>query len=171
MSVIILLNGHEEAMRPQTATRPWPLLEVAGGTMVGYLLMFLAEVLAEQQILMLLSEGNRPVADYLRTHFPDYNFNFLHLEGTPTDMQALGHCRPHLRPDEPVYLIDGAAIYRADFPAMANQADGTILVQEQADHGRGHFALQLDADGSLAMLESAQVGALVATGRVLAALG
>ena len=45
MSVIILLNGHEEAMRPQTATMPWPLLEVAGGTLASYLLLFLAEVL------------------------------------------------------------------------------------------------------------------------------
>ncbi|MCB8960801.1 MAG: hypothetical protein H6651_10845 [Ardenticatenales bacterium] len=158
MSVIILLNGHEEAMRPQTATMPWPLLEVAGGTLASYLLLFLAEVLDGQPILLVLSEGNRPVGEQLVAAYPDYAFTLIQLDEPQTDLQALLRCRPHLRPDEPVFLVDGAAIYKADFPAMANGADGAILTHAaDADHV-GHFALITDEDGAVTAMGPAGGG-------------
>ena len=162
MSVIILLNGHEEAMRPQTNTTSWPLLEVAGGTLASYLLLFLADVLDEQQILLVLSEGNRTVGERLVAAYPDYTFTIVQLAEPHTDLQALSRCRPHLRPDEPVYLVDGAAIYKADFPAMANGADGAILTHgADADHV-GHFALVVDEDGAVTELGPAGRGAQAA---------
>ena len=175
MSVIILFNGHDEVMRPQTAARPWPLLEVAGSTLAGYSLLFLNEVL-DDKIVIVLSGRNRPVAQHLRESYPDREFSFVHLEGETSHMAALVQCKDIVALDRPCYLINGDAIYKADYPAMAGAHDGTILLQDAA-RGPGHFGVAIDDEGRVQQLSEAAANGQAAvgafwirdTGRLLAA--
>ena len=52
MKVIILLAGYGTRMRPHTWSRPKPLLNVAGNTVVGHILDRMADVTTEEVVFV-----------------------------------------------------------------------------------------------------------------------
>lgn len=145
MKVIILLAGYGTRMRPHTWSRPKPLLNVAGNTVVGHILDQMAAVTNEEVIFVVGYKGDQ-IESWIREQYAHLDSRFVVQEEALGQAHAVWLCRDYLDDGE-VMLAFGDGIVEAEFDRMPNpEVDGVILVEEIEDPRRFGVAV-LDNDG------------------------
>jgi len=76
MKLIVLLAGYGKRMRPHTWSRPKPLLNVAGNTIVGHLIELLSEILTEEVIFVVGYKGDQ-IESWIRENYPQLDSHFV----------------------------------------------------------------------------------------------
>lgn len=144
MKVVILLGGYGTRMRPHTWSRPKPLLNVAGNTVLGHILDEMRDITTEEVIFVVGYKGDQ-IEGWVRRHYPHLNSHFVVQEQALGQAHAVWLCRDFLDKGE-VVIAFGDGIIQADFAHFASDGDATFLVQEIEDP-RSFGVVALDPDG------------------------
>lgn len=137
MKVIILLGGYGSRMRPHTWSRPKPLLNVAGNTILGHILDLMSDLTTEEVIFVVGYKGDQ-IEKWVREQFPHLDSHFVLQEEALGQAHAVWLCRDYLQDDDPVILAFGDGIVEFDYASIADQADekgadAVFTVQEVED--------------------------------------
>jgi glucose-1-phosphate thymidylyltransferase len=145
MKVIILLAGYGTRMRPHTWSRPKPILNVAGNTVVGHILDRMADITTEEVVFVVGYKGDQ-IEAWIREHYPKLDAHFVVQEEALGQAHAIWLCKDYLDESD-VVVAFGDGIIEANYAGLANpKVDGVILVEEIEDPRRFGVAV-LDEDG------------------------
>ena len=150
MKTIILLGGYGTRMRPHSWSRPKPLLNVAGNTVLGHILEQMSAVTGGEVIFVVGYKGDQ-IEAWVREHFPHLDSHFVVQEEALGQAHAVWLCRDFLLDDDEVVVAFGDAVSEADFAeakekAERERADAVFMVVEVEDP-RGHGVVVLDDEG------------------------
>jgi glucose-1-phosphate thymidylyltransferase len=147
MKAIIPVAGVGTRMKPHTHTVPKVLLRVAGKPMLGHILDELVKIGVEEVTLIVGYYGEK-VIEYVDSTFHFKRVNYVWQE----ERRGLGHAiwmtKKHHKTDEPVLIILGDTIFRADFKKLFRFKNSVLGVKEVEDPRRFGIA-QLDESGTL----------------------
>jgi glucose-1-phosphate thymidylyltransferase len=144
MKVIILLAGYGTRMRPHTWSRPKPLLNVAGNTVVGHILDMMEEITTEEVIFVVGYKGDQ-IEAWIRENYPQLDTYFIIQEEALGQAHAVWLCREFLD-DGDVVVAFGDGIIEADYGNFANpDLDAVLLVEEIEDPRRFGVAVLNEA--------------------------
>lgn len=150
MKTIILLGGYGSRMRPHTWSRPKPLLNVAGDTVLGHILEQMSEVTGDEVIFVVGYKG-RQIEQWVRETHPHLHSHFVVQEEALGQAHAVWLCRDYLQDDDELVLAFGDAIIEADFAAMRERTErqdvDAIFMVDEVDDPRGHGVVVLDENG------------------------
>ncbi|MFQ6059458.1 MAG: sugar phosphate nucleotidyltransferase [Anaerolineae bacterium] len=147
MKVIIPLAGLGTRLRPQTHTRPKPLVNVAGKPVLGHILDRL-QGLDIEEIIFIVGYLGEQIEEYVEAN---YNFPARYVEQKEPKGQAhaIHLARDYI--DAPVLIIFIDTIFETDLRYLDQvTADGVIYVKEVEDPSR--FGVALLQDGVITRL-------------------
>lgn len=137
MKVIILLGGYGSRMRPHTWSRPKPLLNVAGNTVLGHILDRMAELTTGQVIFVVGYKGDQ-IEAWVRENYPHLDSHFVVQHEALGQAHAVWLCRDYLQDGEDVVLAFGDGIIDANYGDLQRKgqqtgADAVFTVQQVDD--------------------------------------
>ncbi len=152
MKVVILMGGYGTRMRPHAWSRPKPIMQVAGNTVIGHILDRVAVVAAEEVILVVGYKGEQ-IEAWVREHYPHLDLRFVYQHEPLGQAHALWLCGDLLDGGEVVVSL-GDIIIEADFdrvargnlPAGAPPADAVFMTMA-IDDPRHFGCLTTGPDG------------------------
>jgi glucose-1-phosphate thymidylyltransferase len=145
MKVIILLAGYGTRMRPHTWSRPKPILNVAGNTIVGHILDLMTDITTEEVIFVVGYKGEQ-IEACIREKYGHLDTHFVVQEEALGQAHAVWLCQDYLD-DGDVVVAFGDGIVDAAYGDMPNpEVDAVILVEKVEDPRRFGVAV-LDEDG------------------------
>lgn len=150
MKVIILLGGYGTRMRPHTWSRPKPLLNVAGNTVLGHILDMMAELTTDEVIFVVGYKGDQ-IEEWVREHYPHLDSHFVIQKEALGQAHAVWLCRDYLQSDGDVILAFGDGIIETDYPGIKKKgldvgADAVFTVQK-VDDPSSFGVVAVDEDG------------------------
>jgi len=150
MKVIILLGGYGTRMRPHTWSRPKPLLNVAGNTVLGHILDLMSEITADEVIFVVGYKGDQ-IEAWVREKYPQLDSHFVIQEEALGQAHAVWLCKDHLQDDGEVVLAFGDGVVEADFAGLPDRghemdADAVLMVQP-VDDPSSFGVVALDDEG------------------------
>ena len=134
MKSVILLAGLGTRLRPQTYSKPKPLIQVAGKPILGHILDSLAVLDIEETIFIVGYLGEQ-IQTYVSEHYPHMRARYVEQTEMKGQAHAINLARDYI--DQPVLIIFGDTIWETDFTRLARvKADGLIYVKEVKDPRR-----------------------------------
>jgi len=136
MRAIVPVAGQGTRLRPHTHTAPKVLLHVAGKPMLGHILDELV-ALDVRDVTFVVGYMGEMVRDYVAANYPQLRSQYVEQE----EMLGLGHAIWLARttitdPGEPVLIILGDTLFRADLRTVIQSNVSRIGVKEVADPRR-----------------------------------
>ncbi len=154
LKIVIPTAGWATRMRPQTWSKPKPLVSVAGKAVIEHLLdMFTAvppEMKVEYVIILGPYLGETQIPAYLREHHPELTVHYILQPEMKGQSDALWLARQHLT--GPMVMCFSDTLIETDFSFLATEpADGVAWVKPVADPRRFGVA-EVDAQGRVTRL-------------------
>lgn len=135
MKVIIPVAGMGTRLRPHTHTAPKVLLQVAGKPILGHILDEIKTFDDVSEVTFIIGYMGEMIEEYVKKHY-SFKTNFV----TQEKMLGLGHAihltAQYNRGDEPVLIILGDTIFKADFSEILKNDSSYIGVKEVEDPKR-----------------------------------
>lgn len=127
MHVIIPAAGFGTRLRPQTWSKPKPLVSVAGKPILGHVLDSIATVEPESVVFIVGYLGTQ-IRDYVRGHYA-FTSEFPFQNEMRGQAHAISLARPYV--DGPVLIAFADTIFSTDLTKLRDTtADGVIYVKE-----------------------------------------
>lgn len=134
MKAVILLAGLGTRLRPQTYSRPKPLVNVAGKPVLGHILDGMAELKFDEIIFIVGYLGDQ-IAKYVGDKYPNLKSRFVVQEEMRGQAHAIGLAKEYI--DQDVLIIFGDTIWETDWTRLQRvTSDGLIYCHEVADPRR-----------------------------------
>jgi glucose-1-phosphate thymidylyltransferase len=134
MHVIIPVAGYGTRLRPHTYSKPKPLIQVAGNTVLGHIMDKLEDT-GVSEITFIVGYLGDQIRDYVSKEYPHFKANYVKQE----EMKGQAHAI-HLAKElvhEPLLIIFADTISDADLAALATTgADGVIFAKQVDDPRR-----------------------------------
>ena len=148
MKVIIPAAGYGTRMRPQTHTRPKPLVHVAGRPSLAFVLDALAPLDIEELIFIVGRMGEQ-MEEYVRQNY-DYKTTFVEQKVMRGQADAIALARDHVQGDLMTLFVD--TLFEADLTSLTTlDVDGAMYVMPVPDPKRFGIAV-LDGEGIVTKL-------------------
>jgi glucose-1-phosphate thymidylyltransferase len=139
MKVIIPLAGFGTRLRPQTYTKPKPLINVAGKAVLGHILDQFAGVSVDEFIIVHGYLGEQ-IQSYMATHYPQYRARFVEQKELLGQADAILRCGPFV--SGPVLIVFVDTLFDTDLSGLAHDtADAVAFVKEVDDPRRFGVAI------------------------------
>jgi glucose-1-phosphate thymidylyltransferase len=133
MRVIIPLAGLGTRLRPHTHTKPKPLLQVAGKTVLDHVLDRL-EGLDVQEVVFIVGHLGEQIQQHIEAHY-GFPASYVEQRELKGQAHALYLAREHLVGDVFIVFVD--TIFEADLTILDDlSSDGVIFVREVDDPSR-----------------------------------
>jgi len=133
MKVIVPLAGLGTRLRPHTHTKPKPLLQVAGKTVLDHVLDRLKD-LDIQEVVFVVGHLGDQIRDHVEANY-DFATTYVEQKELKGQAHALYLARDHLA--GPVFIIFVDTIFEADLGFLKDiSSDGVIFVKEVDDPRR-----------------------------------
>jgi len=144
MKLIIPMAGFGSRMRPQTWTKPKPLISVAGKPMLGHLLDRFAPLNIEELVIIYGWLGDQ-IQEYLQANYTHLNMQFVEQAEMKGQSHALWLAREHLHGDGIIIWVD--TFFDTDLSVLAApEGDGIAFIKE-IDDPRRFGVVELDEEG------------------------
>ena len=134
MKAIIPVAGIGTRLRPHTHSAPKVLLPVAGKPMLAHILDEL-EGLGFDEVTFIIGYKGDMIRDYVSNTYK-FKANFVEQK----EMKGLGHAislaKPHHYAEEPVLIVLGDTIFKADLKKVFDFAESALGVKEVEDARR-----------------------------------
>jgi glucose-1-phosphate thymidylyltransferase len=141
LKAIIPVAGIGTRLRPHTHTAPKVLLPVAGKPMLAHILDELARLEFDEVTFIIGYKGDM-IREYVTTHYK-FKANFVEQP----EMKGLGHAVSLTKSlhygEEPVLIVLGDTIFKADLRKVFDFAESALGVKEVED-GRRFGIVELD---------------------------
>lgn len=154
LKIVIPTAGWATRMRPQTWSKPKPLVSVAGKAVLEHLLDMFESVPPEMEVeyVIILGPylGETQIPAYLREHHPELNVHYVLQPEMKGQSDALWLARQHLV--GPMIVCFSDTLIETDFSFLSQeQADGVAWVKAVPDPRRFGVA-EVDASGRITRL-------------------
>ncbi len=147
MKVIIPMAGLGKRMRPQTWSKPKPLLNVAGKPILGHVLDKF-KPLDVEEVVFIVGWLRDQVEDYVKQNY-DFAAHYVIQEELKGQAHALYLAKEHL--SGPCIIVFVDTLFEADLTALnACTADGVTYTQEVEDPRR--FGVIVEEEGRIVRL-------------------
>lgn len=134
MKAIILLAGLGTRLRPHTYSKPKPLLNVAGKTVLGHILEGMSEIRFEEIIFIVGYLGDQ-IEQYVKDEYPQLQVRFVEQKEMKGQAHAVWLAKEYI--DQPVLVIFGDTIWETDWSRLDRvTGDGLIYVHQVDDPRR-----------------------------------
>lgn len=134
MHVIIPVAGYGTRLRPHTYSKPKPLVQVAGNTVLGHILDQLARA-EVSQITFIVGYLGDQIRDYVSSAYPHFRVNYVEQVDRKGQAHAIYLARELV--DEPVLIIFSDTISDADLVSLPEAPyDGVVYTREVEDPRR-----------------------------------
>ncbi len=135
MKVVIPLAGKGTRLRPLTHNVPKPLLEVAGRTVLDYVVQDVMSAVDVEEMIFITGHLKEQVEDYVREHY-SVPATFVEQAVQDGTAGAIKLAEPYV--DGPLLIIFVDTLFDADLSAIASSpdADGFIWAKEVEDYQR-----------------------------------
>lgn len=134
MHVIIPVAGYGTRLRPHTYSKPKPLVQVAGSTVLGHILNRL-EGAGVSELTFIVGYLGEQIRDYVGKHYPQFKANYV--EQTDRKGQAHAIYLAKALVNEPVLIIFADTISDASVTTLAGiDTDGVIFTKQVEDPRR-----------------------------------
>lgn len=134
MHVIIPVAGYGTRLRPHTYSKPKPLVQVAGNTVLGHILDQLKDV-GVSEITFIVGYLGEQVRSYVSEQYPEFEANYVNQAERKGQAHAIWLAKE--RVSEPVLIIFSDTISDPDLGALAqSETDGVIYVKQVEDPRR-----------------------------------
>jgi glucose-1-phosphate thymidylyltransferase len=148
MKVIIPAAGYGTRMRPQTHTRPKPLVPVAGRPSLAFVLDAL-EPLDIEELIFIVGKMGEQMEEYVRQNY-NYKTTFVEQKVMRGQADAIALARDHVQGDLMTLFVD--TLFEADLTALKTlDVDGAMYVMPVPDPKRFGIAV-LDDEGIVTKL-------------------
>ena len=147
MKVIIPLAGFGTRLRPQTYTKPKPLINVAGKAVLGHILDKFAGLDVEEFIIVHGHLGEQ-IQHYLATQYPQYCARFVEQKELVGQADAILRCRPFV--NGPVLIVFVDTLFEADLSGLAHEQAGGVAYVKEVDDPRRFGVAAVGPDGCVA---------------------
>jgi glucose-1-phosphate thymidylyltransferase len=145
MNVIIPLAGFGTRLRPQTYSKPKPLVNVAGKPVLGHIL---DKVIGESQVdkvVFVVGYLGEQIEHYVRSAYPALRGEYVEQKELNGQAPAILLARD--RVSGPTFIVFVDTLADADLSTLADETcDGVIYVKEVEDPRR-FGVVQIGADG------------------------
>ena len=155
LKIVIPTAGFATRMRPQTWTKPKPLVSVAGKPAIDHLLDTFKSVPAgvdvEYVIILGPHLGEEQIPPYMKEHHPDLKVHYVLQPVMKGQSDAFWLAREHLK--GPLLMVFSDTLIETDFSFLANEkADGVAWVKSVPDPRRFGVAI-VNQEGWVTELE------------------
>lgn len=134
MHVIIPVAGYGTRLRPHTYTKPKPLVQVAGNTVLGHILDLFKGVPVSELTFIVGYLGTQ-VSTYVSERYPTFKANYVEQVERKGQAHAIYLAKELV--SEPVLIIFSDTISNADIGALAHiESDGVIFTKKVEDPRR-----------------------------------
>lgn len=134
MKAIILLAGLGTRLRPHTYSKPKPLVNVAGKTVLGHILDGISEIKFDEIIFVVGYLGDQ-IEEYVAKKYPHLKVRFVEQNEMKGQAHAIGLTRKYV--DQPMLVIFGDTIWETDWSRLQRvRGDGLIYVHPIEDPRR-----------------------------------
>ncbi len=149
MKIVIPTAGWATRMRPQTWSKPKPLISVAGKTSLDHLLDSFRSVpnIESAEYVFILGPylGEMQIPPFMKEHYPDSNIHYVLQSVMRGQSDALWLAREYLT--GPIIMCFSDTLMETDFSFLANEkAEGVAWVKSVPDPRRFGVA-EVDHDG------------------------
>lgn len=149
LKIVIPTAGFATRMRPQTWSKPKPLVSVAGKTVIDYLLATFESIPhslpVEYVIIFSPGLGEAQIPAYMKQNYPNLNVNYVLQPVMKGQADALHLARKYL--SGPMIVCFSDTLIETDFSFLAaEKADGVAWVKVVPDPRRFGVA-ELDSAG------------------------
>jgi glucose-1-phosphate thymidylyltransferase len=149
LKIVIPTAGLATRMRPQTWTKPKPLVSVAGRTVLDHLLDLFESVPAGMEVEYVFIVGpylgETQIPPYMREHYPTLKAHYVLQSLMKGQSDALWLAREHLT--GPLLICFSDTLIETDFDFLSSEkADGVAWVKPVADPRRFGVA-EVDGEG------------------------
>lgn len=147
MKVIIPLAGLGTRLRPQTYTRPKPLVNLAGKPLLGHILDRLSPLPIEDVVFITGYLGDQ-IEEYVAANH-DLPAHYVEQEEQLGQAHAIGLAREWVR--GPTFIVFADTVFETDIARLTRvESDGLLYVKEVEDPRR--FGVAVMEDGYIARL-------------------
>lgn len=149
LKIVIPTAGWATRMRPQTWTKPKPLVSVAGRTVLDHLLEMFVSIPAGMEVEYVFIVGpylgETQIPPYVREHYPALKVDYVLQSLMKGQSDALWLAREHLT--GPLLICFSDTLIEADFSFLADEkADSVAWVKPVPDPRRFGVA-EVDGEG------------------------
>jgi len=146
VKAIIPVAGVGSRLRPHTNTLPKVLMNVAGKSIIGHIIDSIISAGVDELILIVGHLGDM-VRDMISQWYPDLKITYVEQP----ERHGLGHAiylaEPYIDMTQPVCIILGDTIFRADFNKFLREPTNVIGVKEVDDPRR--FGVAMTKNGTV----------------------
>ncbi len=134
MKAIILLAGLGTRLRPHTYSKPKPLVNVAGKTVLGHILDGIGELKFDEIIFVVGYLGDQ-IAEYIAKEYSHLPVRYIRQTEARGQAHAISLAKEFV--DQPVLVIFGDTIWETDWSRLERvTSDGLIYVHPVPDPRR-----------------------------------
>ena len=150
MKIILPVAGKGERMRPYTNNLPKCLLPVGGKTIIDWIVADTLPLKATESIFITGYKAEA-IDDYLKGK-PEWGRTRTVLQNDPQGLgQAISLALPYVEDDEPILIILGDTLFKADIQALANATENILYTYKVEDPRRFGVAVT-DSTGRITRL-------------------
>ena len=150
MKVILPVAGKGERMRPYTNNLPKCLLPVGGKTIIDWIVADTIPLRASETFFI-TGYKSENFEEFLRRR-PEWGNARTILQENPQGLgQAISLVLPYVNDDEPLLIILGDTLFKADIGCLANATENVLYTFKVEDPRRFGVAVT-DADGTVKRL-------------------
>ncbi len=150
MKIILPVAGKGERMRPYTNNLPKCLLPVGGRTIIDWIVANTLPLKATESIFITGYKAEA-IDEYLKGK-PEWGRTRTVLQNDPQGLgQAISLALPYVEDNEPILIILGDTLFKADIQALANATENILYTYKVEDPRRFGVAVT-DNDGRIERL-------------------
>lgn len=154
LKIVIPTAGRATRMRPQTWSKPKPLVSVAGKAVIEHLLDMFASVPpgvnVEYVIILGPYLGETQIPAYLRQHHPELKVQYAVQREMKGQSDALWLAREHLT--GPMIMCFSDTLIEADFSCLAAEPESGVAWVKPVPDPRRFGVAEADASGRVTRL-------------------
>jgi glucose-1-phosphate thymidylyltransferase len=154
LKIVIPTAGFARRMRPQTWSKPKPLVSVAGKTALDHLLdtfhTIPAGIDVEYDIIVGPGFGEQQIPVYIKKNHPDLKVNYVLQPEMHGQSDAFYQARKYLT--GPVLLIYADTLIETDFSLLENEEADVVAWVKQVPDPRRFGVAELDSTGRVTHL-------------------
>jgi len=145
MRVVLPLAGYGKRMRPQTWSKPKPLVSIAGKPVLGHVMDMLDSLPTLEEAVLIVGYLGQQIRDYMENTYPQLQTRYVVQEEMLGQSHAIWLAREGLT--GPMCMVFVDTIVEADLSGLATeQADAVAWVKE-VDDPRRFGVVHLAEDG------------------------
>ncbi|MDQ4078033.1 MAG: nucleotidyltransferase family protein [Chloroflexota bacterium] len=134
MHVVIPVAGYGTRLRPHTYSKPKPLVQVAGNTVLGHILDQLKDV-GVSEITFIVGYLGEQIREYVEENYPEFKANYVNQIERKGQAHAIYLAKELV--NEPILIIFSDTISDANLGTLPkSKNDGVIFVKEVEDPRR-----------------------------------